>query len=43
MLIETIKADPGYNGGNYAEQPRIFRLASNFFSLATSGGTRAWQ
>jgi homoserine O-acetyltransferase len=43
MLIETIKADPGYNGGNYVEQPRTFKLAANFFSLATSGGTRAWQ
>jgi homoserine O-acetyltransferase len=43
MLIETIKADPGYNGGDYVEQPRTFRMAAKFFSLATSGGTRAWQ
>ena len=43
LLIETIKADPGYNGGNYGEQPRTFRMAASFFSLATSGGTRAWQ
>jgi homoserine O-acetyltransferase len=43
MLIEMIKADPGYSGGNYVEQPPTFRMAANFFSLATSGGTRAWQ
>lgn len=43
MLIEMIKADPGYNDGNYVEQPRTFKLAATFFSLATSGGTRALQ
>jgi homoserine O-acetyltransferase len=43
MLIEMIKGDPGYNDGNYAEQPQTFKLAATFFSLATSGGTRALQ
>jgi homoserine O-acetyltransferase len=43
MLIETIRSDPAYNNGNYTEQPPSFRLAANFFSMATSGGTQAWH
>jgi homoserine O-acetyltransferase len=41
MMIESIKADPAYNNGNYTEQPPSLKLAAAFFSLATSGGTRA--
>ena len=40
MMIETIKADPGYNGGNYTEQPHSLKYAQAAFSLATSGGTQ---
>jgi homoserine O-acetyltransferase/O-succinyltransferase len=43
MLIEMIKADPGYKNGDYTSEPVTFRLAATFFSLATSGGTRALQ
>jgi homoserine O-acetyltransferase/O-succinyltransferase len=41
MLIETIRSDPAWNNGNYSEQPPSFKYVSNFFSLATSGGTQA--
>jgi homoserine O-acetyltransferase len=41
MLIEMIRSDPAYNNGDYVEQPPSFRLAATFFSMATSGGTRA--
>jgi homoserine O-acetyltransferase len=43
MLIETIRADPAFNNGNYSEQPPSFKFASIFFSLATSGGTQRMQ
>ena len=43
MLIETIRADPAFDNGNYSEQPASFKFASIFFSLATSGGTQRMQ
>jgi homoserine O-acetyltransferase len=41
MMIETIKADPGYNNGNYTEQPHSLKYAQLAFGLATNGGTQA--
>jgi homoserine O-acetyltransferase len=41
LLIESIKADPGYNGGNYAAQPAALRTAMAMFDTGTSGGTLA--
>src|SRR5436190_17444906 len=38
MVIETIRADPAWNNGNYSKQPPSFRLAVMSFNLATSGG-----
>jgi homoserine O-acetyltransferase len=43
MMIEMIKADPAWNGGNYTAQPPSFKLAASFFSMATGGGTRTLQ
>jgi len=43
MMIEMIRSDPDWNGGNYTSPPRSLRLASVFFSIATSGGTLAYQ
>jgi homoserine O-acetyltransferase len=43
MLIESIRQDPAYQGGDYATQPPSLRLANVLFGLATNGGTLAWQ
>jgi homoserine O-acetyltransferase len=41
MLIEMIRNDPEWNGGNYTQQPHSLHLAQLYFSLTTSGGTQA--
>lgn len=39
LMVETIKNDPEYMGGNYTKQPNSLKYANVFFSTATSGGT----
>jgi len=43
MMIETIRNDPDYNNGNYAQQPRMMKYAATAYGFATSGGTLAYQ
>jgi homoserine O-acetyltransferase len=43
MLVETIKADPTWNGGDYTSQPKSLKLANAFFGFATSGGNLGLQ
>ena len=43
LMIETIKADPGYNGGDYTAQPRAMKMAAVFYATATNGGDIAYQ
>jgi homoserine O-acetyltransferase len=43
MMIETIRNDPDYNGGNYTAQPRMMKYAISAYQLATGGGTLGYQ
>jgi homoserine O-acetyltransferase len=42
-MIETIRHDPDYANGDYREQPRLLKIAVQFYATATSGGTLAYQ
>jgi homoserine O-acetyltransferase len=43
MMLETIRNDPDYNGGNYTAQPRMMKYAINAYGIATGGGTLGYQ
>jgi homoserine O-acetyltransferase/O-succinyltransferase len=42
-MIETIRNDPDYNGGNYASQPRMMKYAIAAYRFASAGGTLGYQ
>ena len=41
LVIDSIKNDPEWMGGNYTKQPRSLQFSSVFFGVATSGGDQA--
>src|SRR6476620_9350354 len=43
MMLEIVRNDPGYQNGNYVTQPRLTKVASMFFGIATAGGTLNYQ
>src|SRR5438067_1118947 len=43
MMLETIRNDPDYNGGNYTAQPRMMKYAVTAYATASAGGTIAYQ
>jgi homoserine O-acetyltransferase len=43
LMLETIRNDPDYNGGNYTSQPRMMKYAVNAYAVASNGGTLAYQ
>jgi homoserine O-acetyltransferase len=43
LIIDSVKNDPDWNGGNYTTQPRNLKAAAVFFGVATSGGTLAYS
>jgi homoserine O-acetyltransferase len=42
LIIDSIRTDPDWNGGNYTTQPKSVQRAAVFYATATSGGTLAW-
>jgi homoserine O-acetyltransferase len=42
-MIETIRNDPDYNGGNYTGQPRMMKYAIAAYRFASAGGTLGYQ
>ncbi len=42
LIIDTIRKDPEWKGGDYAAQPTAFRSAAVYFNIATNGGTLAY-
>jgi homoserine O-acetyltransferase len=43
VMLETIRNDPDYKGGNYVEQPRMMKYAVTAYGFASIGGTLAYQ
>jgi homoserine O-acetyltransferase len=43
MIIDAVRNDPDWKGGDYTTQPQAVRVANAFFGIATSGGTMAYQ
>ena len=41
MVIDAIRNDPDWRGGNYDKQPKRFQEAQVFFGIATAGGAAA--
>jgi homoserine O-acetyltransferase len=43
IMLDTIRGDPDYNGGNYTAQPRMMKYAIVAYGIASAGGTLAYQ
>ncbi|HEX3061442.1 MAG TPA: alpha/beta fold hydrolase [Usitatibacter sp.] len=41
LLVDSIRGDPGYLGGEYKEQPHGFKMAAAFYGYAMAGGNQA--
>jgi homoserine O-acetyltransferase len=41
LIVDGIRNDPAWQGGNYTQQPASARVASVFYAMATNGGNQA--
>ncbi len=42
LIVDSIRKDPDWKGGDYTTQPKSAAFASVFYGVATAGGTLAW-
>ena len=42
LVIDAIRNDPEWMGGQYTQQPRSLQFVSVFYGLATNGGNLGW-
>ena len=42
MLIDAVRKDPDWKGGDYETQPRAVRVANAFWSIVSIGGSQAY-
>ena len=43
LIIDSIRNDPEWMGGEYGKQPRSLQFASVFYAVATNGGSQSLQ
>ena len=43
LVIDAIRFDPDWMGGDYTVQPKAMKAATVFYLVATNGGSRAFQ
>lgn len=43
LIVDSIRNDPDWAGGNYTQQPKSAAIAFTFFNIAMSGGAQALQ
>ena len=42
MLIDSVRKDPDWKGGDYETQPRAVRVANAYFGIVSIGGSQAY-